>query len=254
MKKTMLIAMAMLIGLSVLSRVILPWSQAKLESAAQLIVVGRVIQVRELNETNTTLWPGRCKLRGLEATFAVSNVLKGEFTNRTVVLHYYRWDTPFETSDPGSNFGTDIDSPYLIYLTPADTNQFILYLVGDGTSRYAPASGQLDTAYESVRRYANNYYVEPRVDQALTRQLEKVLKECQTIKPGMTRAELSRVFTTEGGLSTATHRTYVYCGCPYIKADVEFRLSDPKQGVLEEKPTDTIITISKPYLDWEVAD
>lgn len=92
------------------------------------------------------------------------------------------------------------------------------------------------------------------VDKDLTKQITDVLKECQTIKPGMTRTELSRVFTTEGGLSTAKHRTYVYRGCPYIKVDVDFTLSDPKQGTLEARPTDTIAKISKPYLQWSVTD
>jgi hypothetical protein len=66
----------------------------------------------------------------------------------------------------------------------------------------------------------------------------------------MTRAELLKVFTIEGGLSTATHRTFVYHGCRYIKVDVEFTLSAPTQNILEERPTDTISKISKPYLEW----
>jgi hypothetical protein len=92
------------------------------------------------------------------------------------------------------------------------------------------------------------------VDEYLTKQISNILTECQKIKPGMTRAELSKVFTTEGGLSTAKHRTFVYRGCPYIKIDVDFTLSDPKQNVLEEHPMDIISNISKPYLDWSVLD
>jgi hypothetical protein len=92
------------------------------------------------------------------------------------------------------------------------------------------------------------------MDKALTKQISAVLRNCQTIKPGMTRSDLLKMFTTEGGLSTARHRTFVYRGCPYIKVDVDFRLSDPKQNVLEEKPTDIIAGISKPYLEWSVMD
>lgn len=92
------------------------------------------------------------------------------------------------------------------------------------------------------------------VDEALTKQITIVLKECQAIGPGMTRSELLKVFTTEGGISTAAHRTFVYRGCPYIKVDVDFKLSDPKQNVLEEKPTDIIVRISKPYLEWSIID
>src|SRR5262249_6988390 len=82
--------------------------------------------------------------------------------------------------------------------------------------------------------------------------IENVLKDSQRIRPGMTRAELSKVFSTEGGLSTVTHRTYVYRDCPYIKVDVDFTPSDPKQAA--EKPPDVVSRISKPYLDWSIAD
>jgi hypothetical protein len=91
-------------------------------------------------------------------------------------------------------------------------------------------------------------------NQDLTKQISAILTECQKIKPGMTRAELLTVFTMEGGLSTATRRTFVHGSCPYIKVDVDFALSDPKQNVVEERPTDTINKISKPYLDWSVID
>jgi hypothetical protein len=84
--------------------------------------------------------------------------------------------------------------------------------------------------------------------------IPNILSECQKIKPGMTRVELLKVFTTEGGLSTAAHRTFVYRGCPYIKVDVDFTLSDPKQKMVEERPTDAISKISKPYLERSVID
>jgi len=92
------------------------------------------------------------------------------------------------------------------------------------------------------------------VDKDLTKQISNILSECQKIKPGMTRSDLLKVFTTEGGISTAAHRTFVYRGCPYIKVDVDFTLSDPTQNFLEERPTDTISKISQPYLEWGVSD
>ena len=88
----------------------------------------------------------------------------------------------------------------------------------------------------------------------LTEQISAILTECQKIRPGMTRAELLKVFTTEGGLSAAAWRTFVYRSCPYIKVDVDFTPSDPKQKMVEERPTDTISKISKPYLNWSISD
>ncbi|MGD1020776.1 MAG: hypothetical protein ABSA12_15795 [Verrucomicrobiia bacterium] len=92
------------------------------------------------------------------------------------------------------------------------------------------------------------------VDRNLTKQISDILTECQKITPGMTRADLLKVFTTEGGLSSATHRTFVHRRCPYIKVDVEFAISGQKQPAIEGRSTDTIIRISKPYLDWSVID
>jgi len=82
------------------------------------------------------------------------------------------------------------------------------------------------------------------------------LKEMQTINVGMTRADLLKVFTTEGGVSTGLNRTYVYRECPYIKVDVKFepvgRPARDAEGrvTLVETNEDVIKKMSKPYLDW----
>jgi hypothetical protein len=86
------------------------------------------------------------------------------------------------------------------------------------------------------------------------------LREMQKIKVGMTRGDLLKVFTTEGGLSTGLNRTYVYRECPYIKVDVEFepvgRPARDREGrvTLVEADEDVIKKISKPYLEWGVVD
>ena len=86
------------------------------------------------------------------------------------------------------------------------------------------------------------------------------LKKMETIKPGMTRAELLTVFTTEGGESNGLRRTYAYQECPYFKVDVEFtpvgRPAHDRNGrvTLDESDADVIKTISRPYLDWSIAD
>jgi len=90
------------------------------------------------------------------------------------------------------------------------------------------------------------------VDKNLTKQISDILSECKKITAGTTRAELLKVFTTEGGLSTAIHRTFVHRHCPYIKVDVDFTLSDPKRR--DERPADIVTKISKPYLEWSIFD
>jgi hypothetical protein len=51
----------------------------------------------------------------------------------------------------------------------------------------------------------------------------KVLRDIEKIRPGMKRKDLLTVFTTEGGISTRTQRTYVYKDCPYVKVTVNFK-------------------------------
>jgi hypothetical protein len=86
------------------------------------------------------------------------------------------------------------------------------------------------------------------------------LKKMETIKPGMTRAKLLEVFTTEGGTSTALQRTFVSQDCPYFKVDVTFeavgRPSHYPEGrvTLEEDGRDVVLKISRPYLQFSIVD
>ena len=87
-----------------------------------------------------------------------------------------------------------------------------------------------------------------------------IIKQTSAIKPGMTRADLMKVFEGEGGLSTGLRRTYASRECPYIKVDVEFepvgRPEHDQDGrvTLIEDDQDLIKKISKPYLDWSISD
>ncbi len=87
-------------------------------------------------------------------------------------------------------------------------------------------------------------------DRERTAWIAGALNAIQTIKVGMTRSDLMKLFTTEGGLSNASQRTYVYRQCPYIKVDVKFWASS-RDG---ESPVDKIVEVSRPYLAWSVMD
>jgi hypothetical protein len=88
----------------------------------------------------------------------------------------------------------------------------------------------------------------------LTRQLAAICFEIEKIKPGMTRAELTRLFKEDTGgvawdesipLQFRQHELFDFRRCGLIKVDVDFRPSDSKS----ERPTDIITRISRPYLD-----
>jgi hypothetical protein len=91
-------------------------------------------------------------------------------------------------------------------------------------------------------------------DAAHTEWLAGILKEIQTLKPGMTRADLLKICTEEGGLSNRYERRYVHHACPYIKVDVKFDDTSPEANGLTERPQDKISQISKPFLEWSIAD
>ena len=84
--------------------------------------------------------------------------------------------------------------------------------------------------------------------------VEKSLREIESVKVGMTRLELLKVFTEEGGISTRTWRRYVYRDCPYIKVDVEFEPVGEPENKLTQSPSDKIVKISKPFLEWSILD
>ncbi len=74
--------------------------------------------------------------------------------------------------------------------------------------------------------------------------------EMQTIKAGMTRRQLSRVFTTEGGISSPADRVYVYRDCGYFKVRVKFQPATASN----ESPDDRISSISEPFIQFAVYD
>jgi hypothetical protein len=88
------------------------------------------------------------------------------------------------------------------------------------------------------------------IDREHTAWVSSAMRAMQKIKVGMTRSDVMKVFMNEGGLSTTSQRTYVYRQCPFIKVDVEFAPSSRD----EELPTDKIVKISRPYLEWTHAD
>jgi hypothetical protein len=132
----------------------------KMAAAADLVAKGVVTNVQDLDETNSIAFNGtEVKLRGVETTFKISKVIKGQLATNTIILHHYRLDQKKSNNTPRvfnftpKNFDKMvINNGYtisqgLIKFTPNPTNTFDLYLVKDGVNRFAPASGQLDAAF-----------------------------------------------------------------------------------------------------------
>ena len=90
-------------------------------------------------------------------------------------------------------------------------------------------------------------------EQSHVKWVEAGLREMETIKVGMTRAELLKVFVEEGGLSTRKSRTYAYRKCPYFKVTFEFTPVGEGTG-FPESSKDEITKISQPFLQRSVID
>ncbi len=90
------------------------------------------------------------------------------------------------------------------------------------------------------------------VDRAKTDWLGEIIGEIGTVKPGMTRLDLMKVFTTEGGLSNRTHRRFVHRRSFYIKVDVAFKPVGNETDWLDERDSDVILSISKPFLKYGI--
>ena len=118
--------------------------------------------------------------------------------------------------------------------------------------------GSVSMLWLSARNPTAASKATPPKSETHTEWIVRSLHKMQTVKVGMTRADLLKVFTVEGGTFTVKQRTYVYRECPYIKVDVTFNIvgrpERDKDGRLThtESPRDTIKTISRPYLAWGI--
>ena len=94
----------------------------------------------------------------------------------------------------------------------------------------------------------------PRQTRGHSEWVAQSLSAIETIKVGMTRRDLLKLFTVEGGISNRTMRTYVFRECPYIKVDVTFEPVGMPQDKLKESMEDKITRISQTYLERAVID
>ena len=91
-------------------------------------------------------------------------------------------------------------------------------------------------------------------DQAHQQWLEERYKEATSITPGMSRADLLKLFDEEAGVQSIPAARYVLKSCRLIKVEVKF---DTKYGVNYKPMPDKnlkIAEVSKPYLERMVID
>jgi hypothetical protein len=130
-------------------------SQARLNDAATLVVVATPTKVGEISELAAlpniaTVHNNGTKEdvmgKGVETSFEVLTVLKGERSTKTLVLHHFRLAKPEAT----------INGPGLVSFEPKDKKRFLMFLQKEADGRYVAVSGQTDpqdAIMEIVERY-----------------------------------------------------------------------------------------------------
>ena len=91
-------------------------------------------------------------------------------------------------------------------------------------------------------------------DQAHQQWLEERYKEATSIKPGMNRADLLKLFEEDGGLQSIPASRYMLKSCRLIQIEVKF---DAKYGVDYTPRPDKdlkITDVSRPYLQHMAID
>jgi hypothetical protein len=96
----------------------------------------------------------------------------------------------------------------------------------------------------------------PQPDAEHAKWVETCLKDFQSIKVGMTRGEIEKKLSEDGGLQSASPVRFIHPACASFKIDVEFDIKrDPAdQGRAVSGKEDKATKISKPYIERPFED
>jgi hypothetical protein len=132
-------------------------SRNKLLQDADTIAIGTAARVELLNEATNLIVNGiSTQVLGVDTTFMVLKILKGDPLTNQIVMHHYipangnsREVVAFNSDSPNS-YINNLLPPGLISFTPNSTNEFEIYLTRNKGNNFSPASGQSDASF-SVR-------------------------------------------------------------------------------------------------------
>jgi hypothetical protein len=134
------VALSLFTGAGIVgARPISAWSDEELLAKSDLVVIAIPTSTHDIRERFS--YPSICFHRpvvGVETTFAVSAVLKGDYNRKQLILHHYRLDN----DRIGNAF--IVNGPLLVFFDPARKQTFRLFLVRESDGVYNPVSGQTD--------------------------------------------------------------------------------------------------------------
>jgi hypothetical protein len=83
--------------------------------------------------------------RGVETTFDVLTVMKGERTTKTLVLHHFKLAKP----------QGGLNAPMVVSFKPEDKKRYLMFLQKEADGRYVAVCGQTDPA-SSIKELVDN--------------------------------------------------------------------------------------------------
>jgi len=143
MKAILSILSLLLLGTAAFARIHPYWSYGELTKEADLIVIATPVSVRDTTERttlpdieliDTNKVHHLIAAIGVETTFSILSVLKGDTSTNTLLLHYLR------ESEKKPSRG----NPGLVAFDPNEKKRFLLFLKRESDGRYASVTGQTD--------------------------------------------------------------------------------------------------------------
>jgi len=109
------------------------WSDKELLDKSELAVIATPTTAHDTKERGGMPGFEAQPIIGVETTFAVVAILKGDPTTKQVILHHYR-----------ANRVQTINAPTFLSFDTKNRHNFRLYIVREADGRYAPVTGQID--------------------------------------------------------------------------------------------------------------
>ncbi|HSY17206.1 MAG TPA: hypothetical protein VK815_02690 [Candidatus Acidoferrales bacterium] len=148
MKYYLALFVALCFGLESQARLMQTWNYNMLNDKATLVVIAKATQVSPTSERaalpNIIAGTNEVIAAGVETSFKVLTVLKGDRNLQTFVLHHY---TPIPSKE------LSLNGPNLVSFEPKDGKTFLLFLQQEADGRYVAVSGQTDPFW-SVSEFA----------------------------------------------------------------------------------------------------
>jgi hypothetical protein len=139
MKPYLAFLMALCFGLELQARIMTAWSYDSLGHKATFVAIATPTKITTTTEhaalPNIRAGTNEIIGTGIETSFEVLTVLKGDRSVRTFVLHHYVLAGSKELM---------ISGPRLVSFEPKDRKMYLLFLLKEGDGRYAAVSGQTD--------------------------------------------------------------------------------------------------------------